>query len=161
MLPKIAELCKDQVQNQQLIEVFKRFTNDPSKWVKLATFQYLGAFIASYQGNEISSILIDYYLNMKDSNLDSGVQDNDHTFHCAFNFPAVLLTMGGENWLKLEPLYKDLINDKRTKVRRTLSFSLHEIAKILGPERTEVELMPVLVRFLHDFSKHLIFCAPV
>jgi len=42
------------------------------------------------------------------------------------------------------------VKDSRWKVRRTLAFSLHEIAKILGPDITEKELIPVLNIFLKD-----------
>lgn len=63
--------------------------------------------------------------------------DNEMPFHCAYNFPAVLLTLGHKSWLKLKPVYNSLIHDPRWKVRRSLSFSLHEVAKILGPELTE------------------------
>ena len=35
-------------------------------------------------------------------------------------------------------------------MRRTLAYSLHEIAKILGPEQTEIELIHVLYHFLKD-----------
>lgn len=76
--------------------------------------------------------------------------DNEVPFHCAYNFPAVLLTLGIKNWPKLKPVYESLVKDSRIKVRRTLSFSLHEIAKILGPELTEKELIPVLAHFMRD-----------
>ncbi len=36
------------------------------------------------------------------------------------------------------------------KVRKTLSYSLFEIAKILGPDMTETELIPVLFHFMKD-----------
>ena len=42
------------------------------------------------------------------------------------------------------------MKDSRWKVRRTLAFSLHEIARILGPDITEKELIPVLNLFLRD-----------
>jgi hypothetical protein len=35
-------------------------------------------------------------------------------------------------------------------VRRTLSFSLHEVAKIVGHEVTEKELTPILFKFMQD-----------
>lgn len=76
--------------------------------------------------------------------------DNEVPFHCAYNFPAVLLTLGISSWPKLKPVYESLVKDSRIKVRRTLSFSLHEIAKILGPELTEKELIPVLAHFMRD-----------
>ena len=45
------------------------------------------------------------------------------------------------------------MKDSRWKVRRTLAFSLHEIAKILGPEIAEKELIPVLYHFLKDIPE--------
>jgi serine/threonine-protein phosphatase 4 regulatory subunit 1 len=55
-----------------------------------------------------------------------------------------------KSWTKLKPLYENLVKDNRWKVRRTLSFSLHEVAKMLGPEITEAELTPVLFGFMKD-----------
>ena len=40
------------------------------------------------------------------------------------------------------------INDNR--IKKTLSSSLHELAKILGPKYTEQDLQPCLQRFLKD-----------
>jgi serine/threonine-protein phosphatase 4 regulatory subunit 1 len=56
-------------------------------------------------------------------------------------------------WPKLKPTYDLLVNDSRWKVRRTLSFSLHEIAKIIGPDFTEKDLIPVLFHFLNDIPE--------
>lgn len=44
------------------------------------------------------------------------------------------------------------MKDPRWKVRRTLSFSLHEVAKILGPDLAETELLPVLLLFMKDID---------
>jgi serine/threonine-protein phosphatase 4 regulatory subunit 1 len=65
----------------------------------------------------------------------------------------VLYTLGNNHWNKLKPLYETLIKDTRWKVRRTLSFSLHEIAKILGPDMIEKELMHVLFLFMKDIEE--------
>lgn len=78
--------------------------------------------------------------------------DNEVPYHCAYNFPAVLQTLGVKYWEKLHNVYESLVKDARPKVRRTLSFSLHEIAKILGPELAEKELIPVLYHFLKDID---------
>ena len=61
----------------------------------------------------------------------------DILYHCAFNFPAVLLTLGKQSWPELKDIYKTLAIDHRIKVRKTLAYSLFEIAKILGPELAE------------------------
>ncbi len=39
-------------------------------------------------------------------------------------------------------------NDGR--IKRTLAHSIHELARILGPEITESDLVPVMERFLKD-----------
>ena len=42
------------------------------------------------------------------------------------------------------------INDAR--IKKTLSASIHELAKILGQKYTEQDLLPVMERFLKDKS---------
>ena len=64
----------------------------------------------------------------------NGATNSENSYHCAYNFPAVLLTLGAESWVDLKRLYFMLARDQQWKVRRTLSYSLHEIAKVLGPE---------------------------
>jgi hypothetical protein len=71
-------------------------------------------------------------------------------FHCAFNFPAVLLTLGPSFWPELKPIHAVLVRDSRTRIRRTLACSMHEIAKILGPSLAESELISVLFHFFKD-----------
>ena len=43
-----------------------------------------------------------------------------------------------------------MVRDNREKVRKTLAYSLFELAKILGPQMTESELLPVLFHFMKD-----------
>jgi len=45
-----------------------------------------------------------------------------------------------------------MVTDMRWKVRRTLAFSIHECANILGPALTESDLLPILFHFLQDIS---------
>ena len=79
--------------------------------------------------------------------------DNDTAYYCAYNFPAVLRTVGPEFWYtKLKPMHDQMVTDMRWKVRRSLSFSMHECARILGPTITEKDLMPVLFHFLQDIA---------
>jgi hypothetical protein len=37
--------------------------------------------------------------------------DSDTIFHCAYNFPAVLLTLGPERWPDLKIIYKKMAKD--------------------------------------------------
>lgn len=62
---------------------------------------------------------------------------------CAFNIPAVALTLGRNRWTELRELYKKLTGDQSVKVRRTLAASLGELAKIIGPEHARNDLIDV------------------
>ena len=46
-----------------------------------------------------------------------------------------------------------MVRDSRVKVRKTLAYSLYELAKILGPDMTEQELIPVLFHFMKDVEQ--------
>ena len=103
---------------------------------------------------EPSSQLVDYFLCMgrqgEKAQTISQV-DNDTAFHCAYNFPAVLRTLGAKYWnSKLKPMHEQMVTDMRWKVRRSLAYSIHECAQVLGPELTETDILPVLFHFLRD-----------
>jgi serine/threonine-protein phosphatase 4 regulatory subunit 1 len=155
ILPDISEISSPELRSQHLVELYKKFTQDASKWVKMAAHQYLGPFIATLKGQQIDKSLVSYYLSMGDPRRSSF--NSDVAFHWAYNFPAVLVTLGREKWPELKRLYKILVKDNQWKVRKTLSYSLHEVAKILGPELTEEELLPVLDNFLKDSGNHSIY----
>lgn len=74
-------------------------------------------------------------------------------YHCAFNFPAVLQTLGPKAWPELKKIHERLARDTRVKVRRTLAYSLFECARILGPDLTERELISILFHFLQDIEE--------
>jgi serine/threonine-protein phosphatase 4 regulatory subunit 1 len=58
MLPQISKISPIEIKNGPLIEIFKKFSMDQSKWVKTATFEFLGPFIATYQGIDPNPSLI-------------------------------------------------------------------------------------------------------
>ncbi|KAI0636799.1 hypothetical protein C8Q77DRAFT_1215727 [Trametes polyzona] len=62
---------------------------------------------------------------------------------CAFNYPAVALTLGRNRWPELRSLYHTLAQSPAFKIRRTLAASLGEMAKIIGEEHSRTDLMPV------------------
>lgn len=101
-----------------------------------------------------NSELLEYFLSMgKPGEKIESISkvDNDTAFHCAYNFPAVLKTLGPKFWAdKLKPMHEQMVTDMRWKVRRSLAYSMHECAEILGPEITESDILPVLFHFLRD-----------
>lgn len=84
---------------------------------------------------------------------NGGAGDSEMPNFCAYNFPAVVLTVGKEGWPMLEEAYKELVQDIQWKVRRTLSFSMHELALIIGPELAAKSLLPAMDVFLKDLDE--------
>jgi hypothetical protein len=155
LLPQIASLSSEQTKNSQLVQLFDKFSKDSNKWVKVATFQYFGPFMFNFEKMAPNETLMEYFLSMGQHG-QAKIQsvDNDTAFHCAYNFPAVLKTLGGKYWKdKLKPMHDQMVIDNRWKVRRSLAFSIHECAQILGPELTENDLLPVLFHFLQDITE--------
>lgn len=63
---------------------------------------------------------------------------------CAFNFPAVALTVGRTRWAStLRDTYLWLAESSIPGVRRTLAASLGEMAKIIGEDYAQQDLLPV------------------
>ncbi|XP_035726061.1 serine/threonine-protein phosphatase 4 regulatory subunit 1-like isoform X1 [Vespa mandarinia] len=94
--------------------------------------------------------LVDYFVSMAEPEL---CEEGEISYHCAFSFPAVTLTLGKENWPYLKKAYQSLAGAKQWKVRRTLASSIHEIAIILGEELTATDLVPIYDGFIKDLDE--------
>ncbi|KZT00144.1 uncharacterized protein LAESUDRAFT_764877 [Laetiporus sulphureus 93-53] len=62
---------------------------------------------------------------------------------CAFSYPAVALSLGQTRWPELRDLYRSLSQNLSFSVRCTLTASLREMAKIVGPQHAKENLMTV------------------
>mmetsp|Transcript_5449 Transcript_5449/g.8476 ORF Transcript_5449/g.8476 Transcript_5449/m.8476 type:complete len:229 (+) Transcript_5449:1332-2018(+) len=158
VLPELSYKVSKEVKEHKIVALFQQFGRDESKWVKIATIQNFGPFIISTAGTAACNKLLDYYLFMGKPVASGEVSmdkvDNETAFHCAYNFPAVLQAFGQAIWKeKLKPMHDMMVTDNRWKVRRSLSFSIHECAKIIGPELTEKDLLPVMFHFLQDIPE--------
>eukprot|EP00698_Gefionella_okellyi_P020814 TRINITY_DN6605_c0_g1_i1.p1 TRINITY_DN6605_c0_g1~~TRINITY_DN6605_c0_g1_i1.p1 ORF type:complete len:855 (+),score=161.77 TRINITY_DN6605_c0_g1_i1:112-2676(+) len=72
---------------------------------------------------------------------------------CAFNFPAVLKSMGARKYaLHLHATFAALADDTFVGVRRTIAAGFHEVASILGKERGVKYLKEIFIRLLRDDS---------
>lgn len=105
-------------------------------------------FAAAMNGNGNSS---NYAL--QDSQWESDFMsmpnsDPDRPLVMAYNFPAVVLTLTGEAWPRLRQAHLELSNHPSGKVRQSLAASLHEIAKLIGRQATNDDLLPLMNRFL-------------
>ncbi|CAJ0915788.1 19759_t:CDS:10 [Entrophospora sp. SA101] len=63
---------------------------------------------------------------------------------------TVVLTLGESRWDDLKETYLLLTRDIQAKVRRSLSYSLHEIARVIGPKKAEECLLAVFTLYLVD-----------
>jgi serine/threonine-protein phosphatase 4 regulatory subunit 1 len=141
-----------------LVEVFEKLADDQSRWVRSAAFQNLGPFISTFESHQVTPKLLRYYTGMVSTDSShTGTHkyggDSDVSSYCAFSFPAVLQTVGSARWGELSDTYFTLVNDLQWKVRRSLSHSLHEVAKILGPQITDSALLPAFDLFLKDLDE--------
>jgi len=100
----------------------------------------------------IPQALLDQFLSMVEPSRAQSIE-SDISRHCAFNLPAVAFTIGRKHWPLIKPTYLALANDMQWKVRRTLAFSIHELAAILGTELTVQDLLPVFSGFLRDLDE--------
>ncbi|KAJ6547456.1 armadillo-type protein [Mycena capillaripes] len=81
--------------------------------------------------------------SMMESPLTSFYTDPARPLICAFNYPAVALTLGRARWGELRVAYLEIADNKEVAVRRSLAASLGELAKIIGEENAERDLMGV------------------
>lgn len=90
--------------------------------------------------------------SIRSPNTNSATRDPDRPVMCAFNLPAVALTLGRERWHLLREYYLSLCADKTDKVRQSLASSMHEIAKIIGPDQADADLVEPFSLFVRDFD---------
>ncbi|XP_063062803.1 serine/threonine-protein phosphatase 4 regulatory subunit 1 isoform X1 [Engraulis encrasicolus] len=100
----------------------------------------------------VPQALLDQYLSMTDPSRAQTV-DMEIAKHCAYSLPGVAMTLGRENWHCLRDTYETLASDMQWKVRRTLAFSIHELALILGDQLTAADLVPIFNSFLKDLDE--------
>lgn len=80
--------------------------------------------------------------------------DPERPLVVAYNFPAVLLTLGGDAWPRLRALHADLISNGSDKVRQSLAASLHEVAKLITSEAAEQDIVPLFERIMLTDASH-------
>jgi len=109
----------------------------------------IGQFIYSLKGNVIPGFLIELYTSLADG---KSTTDDDLIYHCAYTFPAVLLSVGVKEWPTLRNTYKNLMKKSTPQIKTTMAASIHEIAKIVGKDITAEELDPYVKAYLNDKS---------
>lgn len=68
----------------------------------------------------------------------------------SFNFPAVTLALGPERWYEISDYYHTLSKHENPRVRRTIAASVGEMARILGSQIAESDLLDIWQDMVHD-----------
>lgn len=105
-------------------------------------------FVPSHQ--QVSEDLKTRYHQLGDTKDD--LPSNLFCRCCAFFFPAVLRYVSSSTsfWKDMNDLYHRLVKHKDDIVRRSLAYSLHEVAQIIGVASTERYLVKIQSCFLVD-----------
>jgi serine/threonine-protein phosphatase 4 regulatory subunit 1 len=127
--------------------MFESLVNDVSFQVRTASLEQLGPLIAELGNANTPKSLVDHFVSMAESN---NAGPGDLKLACAFNIPGVAYTIGRERWHEIRDAYDMLAHSVNWRVRRSLACSLHEMARVLGEETAEVDLLPILEEMLGD-----------
>lgn len=150
-LVEISKCVNADLRSHVLVEVFLRLSGDSSKFVRHSALQQLGPFLATLQGSEVSDELLRLFTSMASPSSGDAAVDNEIRLYCAFSLPGVALTIGKERWGEVREAFQLLVRDVQWNIRRTLAFSLHEVAKVLAdPAVVEAELLFAFDLFLRD-----------
>ncbi|KAF9483896.1 ARM repeat-containing protein, partial [Pholiota conissans] len=157
-LPAILSRLSPAQRRTVALETIVNLSQDPNSTVRLGVLEALGEVIHTFHidADGPPGELIDLFLGRReDKRVRDGQQQSlllsspEESFYtdpkrhliCAFNFPAVALTLGGERWGELRATYLQIALDDSPGVHRTLAASLGELAKIIGPENAKKDLV--------------------
>ena len=152
-LAEVSASMPAEVRTSALEELMDEFHKDSSRWVRIAACQALGPFIATLDSLAVSESLLSLYTELANPGSTDRSPDADVAFSCAYNFPAVVAALGPSRWPEVAESFAALSSHIQWKVRRTLSYSMHELAKLLGPELAESALLPTFETFLKDLDE--------
>ncbi|KRX20442.1 Serine/threonine-protein phosphatase 4 regulatory subunit 1, partial [Trichinella nelsoni] len=99
--------------------------------------------------NIVPPDLLHEYLIMAGKAEGNGFED-DGAYLASVSFPGVVLALGRSYWYLLKGTFVDFSQNSHQRIRRTLACSMHVLAMILGPEISEVDLVPIFIRLMRD-----------
>ena len=158
ILPKITKLCDKEIISSKLLNIFKSFCQDQKNFVRYEAVEIFGEFLSLLDKDDIKNYtqLLDFYINTIEECTKNNKKD-DLTIikKCAYNFPAVLVMYGAENWEKLKPCFIKMAEQKDDRIKMPLAASLGELSKILGNEVTENDLLDFVDKFYKENNSEM------
>merc|ERR1711871_566826 len=107
-------------------------------------------FISTLPSKAITDVILNHYCSMAAGPTGDMSVDTELRYWCAYSFPGVLQTIGAERWEELREVYHSLVQSRTNTVKQTLALSLHEVARILGEQLVETELVTVFEEMIQD-----------
>jgi serine/threonine-protein phosphatase 4 regulatory subunit 1 len=122
--------------------------------VRSGTLEALGEMICAFRSEGVDdeqqdgppTELLKAFLGMgrdDQPELDSFYMDPSRPLVCAFNFPAVVWTLGRDRWEEVRFAYLALAQSEETCVRRSIAAGIGAIARILGQAWAERDVVEV------------------
>ncbi|XP_073535140.1 serine/threonine-protein phosphatase 4 regulatory subunit 1 isoform X3 [Phyllobates terribilis] len=146
------ETQEDKISSHLNQEIYRNNTMESGRIICRVSQDDSIPLISDSVEDVVPQALLDQYLSMTDPSRAQTV-DTEIAKHCAYSIPGVALTLGRQNWHCLRDTYETLAADMQWKVRRTLAFSIHELALILGDSLTAADLLPIFNGFLKDLDE--------
>ncbi|PVG03265.1 ARM repeat-containing protein [Serendipita vermifera] len=154
----------DAVQRRLLtVPSLLRLSQDSADPVRSGLLEVLGEVIYTFRDDpggppkELIDLFVPdpshWEVNTNDNEQDASAvwfSDPERPIICAFNFPAVVLTLGPERWPDVRGYYLHLSENPTAKVFRTLAASLGEVAAIIGTTNAEKDLLPIFLSSLRS-----------
>lgn len=103
--------------------------------------------LPQYAQDIVPPKLIEYFVAM------IHYPDTDMNYFCAYNFPAVVLTLGKDNWHLMYDVLHSLCGDIQWRVRKSIAASICRIAQIIGRELATRDLVPIFLGFFKDLDE--------
>lgn len=147
---KISSVWPVSIRTGQLEKLYIQFMQDKSKKVKTNSFKHLGKFLETLKDLEINHDFLQLY-----TEIGMRTKTKDILYYWAYNIPGILYILKVECWPVLEELYMRLAKSSDPRIKKTLAYSIHEIAKLIGQKQTEEILIKILHQYLRDGLKEV------
>lgn len=86
MIADLAVSMSEEKREEVMLKAYTRLLQDNHKKVRRAALKHLALFIVTLESSQISAALVEDFVSM--------AQDEDLRRQCAFDFPALLFTIG-------------------------------------------------------------------
>lgn len=146
---QVAEALPESARVQHLVPVLEKLLADESRWVRSQAHKSFGYLLHTLSKDDISPELLQLFTDMA---FQSDNAEGAFSAYCAFCFPAVVEVTGPSRWAEMADSYATMLKDVQWKVRKSLAYSLHELAIILGSQKTEESIVPAFELLLRDLD---------